>query len=113
MTRALFVSLLATAAVALADVPPPDIGGCNGKTAGASCEKDDGSAGTCADATCTRNDYSEGPPPKPVEYACLKCVTGAAPAPTAPPPEKKSGSCAVAPGLGLAALAALLARRRA
>jgi hypothetical protein len=113
MSRLLFAALCAGAAVALADVPPPDLGGCSGKTAGASCQKDDGSAGTCADSTCTRNDYSEGPPPKQVDYPCLKCVAGAAPTPTSPPPEKKSGSCAVAPGPGLAALALLLARRRA
>lgn len=109
MTRLLVVSLCVGAVVALADVPPPDLGGCSGKDAGVACQKDDGSAGACADATCTRNDYSEGPPPKTVEYACLKCVTGAAPAPE---PERKSGSCAAAPGLGLGALAFLLGRRR-
>lgn len=113
MSRLLVASLCVGASLALADVPPPDLGGCSGKDAGVACQKDDGTAGACASATCTRNDYSEGPPPKTVEYACLKCVSGAAIAPTPPAPEKKSGSCAAVPGLGLAALALLLGRRRA
>lgn len=107
--------LWCSASLAWADVPPPDLGGCQGKEAGASCERDDRSAGTCAKATCTRNDYSEGPPPKTVEYECLKCQASAAPpavdagATEAP---KKSDSCAAVPGLSLLALGAWLGRRR-
>jgi hypothetical protein len=71
--------------------------------------------GTCAKATCTRNDYSEGPPPKTVAYECLRCEA------SAPPPvvdagasegPKKANSCAAVPGVSLAALGAWLARRR-
>lgn len=104
--------LLCSASLAWADVPPPDLAGCQGKAPGAACQRDDGSAGTCAKATCTRNDYSEGPPPKSVEYECVRCEAGAAVA--APPAEapKKSGSCAAVPGLSLLGLGAWLARRR-
>lgn len=104
--------LLCSASLAWADVPPPDIAGCQGKAAGASCQRDDGSAGACAKATCTRNDYSDGPPPKTVEYECLKCEAGAAPAAAANEAPKKSGSCAAVPGLSLLALGVWLARRR-
>jgi hypothetical protein len=97
------------AGVALADIPPSDTSGCNGKAAGDSCKRDDGSAGACAKSTCSRNDYSNGPPPTQVQYECLRCGD----APAAPPAEKKS--CAAVPGEELIALAALLkvrARRR-
>lgn len=103
------------APLAWADIPPPDIGGCQGKEVGASCQRDDGSPGTCAKSTCTRNDYSEGPPPKRVAYECLRCEA------SAPPPvvdagaaegPKKANSCAAVPGSSLAALGAWLACRR-
>lgn len=108
MKRVVWVMLVA--GVVLADIPPSDTSGCRDKTEGAACKRDDGSDGACAKATCSRNDYSEGPPPKSVEYECLKCA--AAPAP-APPPEKKQ-SCAAVPSETLLALAALLlsSRRR-
>lgn len=89
---------------AWADVAPPDLSGCNGKQPGDSCTRDDGSTATCAKATCSRNDYSNGPPPTSVDYECVTC-TGAAPA-------KKSG-CSVYPsGLALTALGLTLLRRR-
>jgi len=102
-----------TASLAFADVPPPDVSGCQGKSASAACTRDDGSSGTCAKDTCTRNDYSNGPPPTPVQYECLRCKTGAAAdAGDTTDPPKKSG-CAAAPGLALSAVGAwLLARRR-
>jgi hypothetical protein len=107
--------LLCSASLARADIPPPDVSGCRDKVAGTSCQRDDGSTGSCAPATCTRNDYSEGPPPKQVQYECLKCQPAEAPAPVdagSPEAPKKSGSCAAVPGLSLIALGAWLARRR-
>lgn len=111
MTRALSAAVCLASALALADVAPPDLSGCQGKEAGASCQRDDGSAGTCTKETCSRNDYSNGPPPTLVEYECLRCTAtaGAKPGPGA---DEKKGSCAAAPGLGFMALGALLLRRR-
>jgi hypothetical protein len=109
MTR--LVGLLALfAGVAWADIPPSDTSGCGGKTAGESCKKDDGSEGSCVKSTCSRNDYSNGPPPTSVQYECLKC--GAAVAATAPAPEKKSSCAAVPSGSVLALLVVVLSRRR-
>lgn len=105
MTR-LLALLCLVASAALADVPPPDSSGCNGKQAGASCKNDQDKPGSCVAAKCTRNDYSGGVPPKSVEYDCLRC-TG---------PAEKSSSCASVPGeamFGLAALAFTLRRRSA
>lgn len=98
------VMALALSCAAWADIPPSDSIGCNGKKAGDACERDDKSAGTCVTATCSRNDYSNGPPPTQVDYECLRCDP-------APPTETKK--CAVAPGEALVALAllALLKRR--
>jgi hypothetical protein len=107
LSRWVVVLCALSASLAWADVPPKDSIGCRDKTAGATCATDDGASGTCATATCTRNDYSQGPPPKSVPYECLKCVAGAAPA--AP---KKSG-CAAVSDLSLAAVGAWLLRRRA
>lgn len=96
---------------AWADVPPADVLGCNDKTEGADCKRDDGSAGACAKAACTRNDYSNGPPPKTVTYECLKCADKpAAPAPKVV--EEKKTSCASVPGEALGVLALVLAARR-
>lgn len=97
---------------ALADVPPSDVNGCNGKTAGDACKRDDGSDGVCVDSKCGRLDYSGGVPPKEIEYQCRVCE--AKPATPAPKPieEKKKSSCAAVPGEALFALGALLAARR-
>ncbi|PZR18355.1 MAG: hypothetical protein DI536_00265 [Archangium gephyra] len=96
---------------AWADVPPADVSGCSGKSAGEACKRDDGSDGTCASSKCGKLDYSEGVPPKAVEYDCMKCeLKAAAPAPK--PPEEKKSSCAALPGEALLALGALLALRR-
>lgn len=109
MTRLAVAVTLACALGAWADIAPPNLSGCNGKKAGEACTRDDGSAGACAAAKCTRNDYSEGPPPKQVEYDCLQC------APAAPKVEEKKSSCAAVPGEALGgalALLTLLRRRR-
>lgn len=105
MRRAVVLAML-FAGVALADIPPSDTSGCNGKQAGEACKRDDGSAGACAKSTCSRNDYSNGPPPTQVQYECVRCGD----APPAPPAEKKS--CAAVPGETLLVLAALLSVRR-
>ncbi|GMU62252.1 MAG: hypothetical protein AMXMBFR34_40150 [Myxococcaceae bacterium] len=107
--------LLLSASFAWADLPPPDVSGCGSLPLGASCKRDDGSPGTCAKATCTRNDYSEGPPPKTVSYDCVRCTEGAAPVPPevdAGAGEAKKSSCAAVPGGALVALAGWLLARR-
>ena len=109
MTRLAVAAALVFSLGAWADIPPPDVSGCNGKAAGDACKRDDGSDGACAKSTCSRNDYSEGPPPKSVSYECLKCAPGA---PAAKQTEEKKGSsCAAVPVEG-AVLAALWLRRR-
>ena len=96
--RLLSLSLL-VACVAWADIPPSDTSGCRDKAAGASCQRDDGTEGSCAKATCSRNDYSNGPPPTQVTYDCLKCDAAA--------PAKKQ-SCAAMPAQALAGLLGLV-----
>lgn len=115
--------LLCVSLTARADVAPPNLSGCAGKAAGDACTDDEGATGTCAVGTCTRNDYSNGPPPKRVSYECLLCDAKAATAkptatqPGAPeatpaPAPKKSDGCAATSGLSLLALGAWLLRRR-
>lgn len=80
MRNAMFILGMIGAATivtpAWADVPPDDSAGCVSKAAGAACQKDDMSNGTCTSATCTKLDYSMGTPPTSVEYACLLCKSG-------------------------------------
>jgi hypothetical protein len=104
MTRAMWVVVL-LAGVAWADIAPSDVSGCNGKSAGDSCKRDDGSAGSCAKSTCSRNDYSNGPPPTQVSYECLLCGAAAS-----PPPEKKQ-SCSMMPAEAMGLLALVFLRR--
>ena len=93
------------ASAAWADIPSPDSSGCRGKTAGATCKRDDGSDATCVASTCSRNDYSNGPPPKSVQYECLECLPGPAPA-------QKKESCSAVPAQTIGLLALVLLRRR-
>jgi hypothetical protein len=104
MRLLLLLAVMGFATAALADVPPPDVSDCQSKAAGDACKTDGSQSGACQKQTCSRLDYSDGSPPSTVQYDCLKCVAGAAPA--------KSGGCAAAPGAALAALALLLAFRR-
>ncbi len=125
-----FLSLIALVAVASrADIPPRDTRGCAEKKVGEACQTDDRQAGQCATSKCVGRDYSQGMPPRPKEYECLRCASAAAdvvdagavasPAPgvapplPAPAPAKKSG-CNSAP-MELAPLGLLLLafRRRA
>ena len=64
---------------ARADVAPPNLGGCQDKKAGDACKTDDGKDGYCKTSTCSRNDYSQGTPPRSVDYECLLCTEGAPP----------------------------------
>lgn len=111
MTRTPLLVVL-FAFTALADIPPQDSSGCRDKNAGASCKRDDGSDGTCATSTCSKNDYSGGVPPKQVTYECLKCGASAPqPSVSSPPaePDKASkNTCAAMPGESIAALSLLL-----
>jgi hypothetical protein len=114
---------------ALADIPPRDTHGCVEKKVGDACQTDEKQDGHCATSECVGRDYSQGMPPKPKKYECLRCATAAAekaevavvdagsapapaPAPTpAPAPAKKSGCNSVPVELAPLALV-LLARWR-
>lgn len=98
--------------LAFADIPPPEVEACSGKTVGQSCE-----GGTCQNGTCSR-----ATPDGMHEYDCVKCVAGEAKPPEVKPPEikppdaKKQDGCNSVgqfPGWGLLlGLAALRSRRR-
>lgn len=98
--RNLFVlSLLALAAPARADIPPPEVELCSGKKVGDTCENN----GICQESTCAR-----ATPDGEVTYSCVMCVEGAAPASSA-------RNCSGAPdglAFGLVGLLALGLRRR-
>lgn len=97
-------ALVISSTAAWADIPPSDTRDCGSKTAGAACTRDDGSAGVCRAETCSKNDYSEGVPPKRKNYPCLRCGFGDAP-PTAPaaPAEPPTAAPAAPPTGGPAA----------
>lgn len=133
MLRAsLLVGLMLSLAPALAraDVISPAVAECQSKTAGAACS-DAGNPGQCAVSRCSKLDYSQGVPPRSVEYDCLECKPAPTPADVAPAPEpaqpkaadSKAGPpvsesrCAVDPatgslGLLVGVFAALRGRRR-
>ncbi|MCC6873826.1 MAG: hypothetical protein IT378_05885, partial [Sandaracinaceae bacterium] len=70
LSRAAALSMLLLAAgAARADVPTPGSYECNGLEVGDACTTGDQS-GACVRGTCYRNDYSNGPPPRPVPYEC-------------------------------------------
>ena len=69
---------------ARADIPPSDVEFCSGKSAGTACQTEEGKGGACGDGTCSR-----ARPDGSVEYACYRCIEGAAPATTT-----KKGACA-------------------
>jgi hypothetical protein len=77
-----FGLVLAAVPAARADVVPPDVAACDGKTAGAPCTPIAGSPGTCKASKCSRLDYSKwdrdaSPSPPSVTYDCLTCAAGA------------------------------------
>lgn len=73
----LLVVLLAFAPVARADLISSTEAECREKKAGDACRAALGK-GVCTPAKCSRNDYSEGPPPKQKIVDCLKCLEPAA-----------------------------------
>ena len=81
-TSLLALPLLLLAAPAFADAIPMDRAVCDGKAAGDRCQVGEES-GVCATSTCSRLDYSQGIPPRSVEYECLVC---------GPPPGEASGA---------------------
>lgn len=79
----LLVVFLAFAPVARADLIVSTESECRQKKAGDACRAPLGE-GVCAPAKCSRNDYSDGPPPKQKLVDCLKCLPPAADAGVAP-----------------------------
>ena len=88
---ATFVSVVLVSSSASADLIDPREDACRGKSESDACKADGGDDGHCAKSTCSKNDYSEGTPPKSVEYDCLLCKPGAPPEAT-PAPDVKSDS---------------------
>lgn len=75
---------------ASADVPSPELEACGGKATGDACN-DGNHNGTCQPGKCSRLDYSKGTPPGSVEFDCVKCTPGPAPAaPAAPTPSTQA-----------------------
>ncbi len=74
-----FVFALLLAAPAAADVIPGDVEACTGLSSRAACTSG-GTTGFCNPATCTRLEYGDGAVPSSMEYSCLRCVPGSAPA---------------------------------
>lgn len=75
--RALAVSVLVlvfgVASDARADIISDEESQCRSAEAGAACDIG-GTPGICAKSTCSRNDYSDGPPPKQKSVECLICT---------------------------------------
>jgi hypothetical protein len=84
------LAVLLFPAASRADVAPPDL--CD--DLGASCTTATGEAGRCQQTTCTRNDYSEGTPPRQVEYECNRCL----PLPAGEDPSTTDGGGCAASG---------------
>jgi hypothetical protein len=111
---------LSLPAPARADVPPPNLAGCDMKKAGDACLKDDDSDGTCVQQKCSKLDYSNGTPPTSVEYDCTLCSGPPATTPEGDTDDAADDGCSVAlPGVtaswisaGAAAIAAVLLMRR-
>lgn len=88
MKRLLFVAALALSSAALADLVSDREADCRDKKAGDACRASL-SAGVCKASKCSRNDYSEGIPPKQKVIDCLKCVDVASDAGVATKKTKK------------------------
>jgi hypothetical protein len=106
---------------AWADVPPPGVEACSGKSIGASCSSSDSGDGTCQNASCNKLKYncsgvdgwSGSGPCGSESYACVRCVAG-----DSEDTGADDGGCSsqrvatAAQGLGLLAAAGLLLWRR-
>ena len=64
-------------ALARADIPPPNTGGCSGKSAGSACTTDDGKKGACAANTCQRRTMFPDGGFGMEDYTCMTCVASA------------------------------------
>lgn len=84
LSRWIAVGLFALApGVAMADVISDEEAQCRSEKVGEACTIA-GESGTCQKSTCSRNDYSEGVPPKTKQVECMVCKPGAvAPEPVA------------------------------
>jgi hypothetical protein len=89
MRRLLLLALTLAAPVSFADVIAPAEAECRSKKANDPCRAEFG-AGVCTPSKCSRNDYSEGPPPKQKQVDCLRCAAPAAADAGTPTPLKKS-----------------------
>lgn len=87
---ALLIAIPATSA--MADVISEEESVCRSREEGDACTIS-GRKGACAKSTCSRNDYSNGPPPTIKQVECLVCDPEAKPADDAK--SEKSGACTV------------------
>lgn len=88
-----------------ADIPPEDSRQCGSLAVGAACTRDNGTAGHCEDATCSRARATS-------DYACRLCVAGAPPAPAEPAKKPGCGTADVASDIALLGGALVIARAR-
>ena len=92
MKRLVLLGVLAVSSVAFADLVSDREAECRDKKAGDACRASL-SAGVCTASKCSRNDYSEGIPPKQKLVDCLKCVEASSDAGVGgKKPKKKYGS---------------------
>ncbi|MEZ4389647.1 MAG: hypothetical protein R3A48_01015 [Polyangiales bacterium] len=94
---------LSAGGAARADVTPPEVEACSGRSVGASCMVPGGASGTCQSGTCTRIDYAgwnrdASAAPPTMEYPCVRCVSGAAVDGGSAVASGDEGGCAVQPG---------------
>ena len=94
MKRLLLVAVLTLSSAAFADLISDTESECRGKKAGDACRASL-SAGVCSASKCSRNDYSEGIPPKEKIVDCLKCLEPATDAGVGK--KKKAGKYGSAP----------------
>jgi len=73
MIRLVLLCAITFGANASADIIIGPEAECRDKKVGDACRADTG-PGVCADSKCSRNDYSEGVPPKQKVVDCLKCL---------------------------------------
>jgi len=64
--------------MARADVIDEEESVCRSAKEGDACDAN-GEKGTCKASSCSRRDYSDGPPGKMVSSPCLRCAPGAPP----------------------------------
>lgn len=123
----LALAIAVSSASARADVVPPEVDACSGKSAGAACTVPGTSTGgTCTATKCTKLDYSgwdkdASSSPPTIEYDCVQCAAGGGATDAGgTTPAKSEGGCAfgVVGSAGPFAIAALpglvlaLVRRR-